>query len=282
MKQSIYHFFSHLIEQKTELVSVKHLDKFHFESSMLSCKSKGKFPDLAIRLNKGDSLFCGGELVELKDSVSYSVSSFNSTIPTGNKAIVNLISGKSNSTREQMEKAGDEIESLPVRDVFYLVRGKKKKDTKVCLVHGKFFETVSEEILISDSFRQAFEERMGEVNEEFSPEFKEKVSKLFNHQDTFSRVRTVTKASVRLRFRIMTEVLAEGNILNSAKYPEIADNTLNFLVPCHTQEEEEKQRRLMAKAFDQRGTKGLFKGLRIFTLKHLLNGPFLVFQAHIK
>ena len=85
MTNSIYHFFSHLSQQKNKLASVKHLEKFPFEIQMLSCKSKGKFPDLAIRLNKSNILFSGGELVELKDSVSYSVSSFNSTIPTGSK-----------------------------------------------------------------------------------------------------------------------------------------------------------------------------------------------------
>ena len=282
MNNSIYHFFSHLVEQKTDLVSVKHLDKFRFDASMLSCKSKGKFPDLAIRLNAPGNIFSGGELVELKDSVSFSVSSFNSTIPTGSKHIAELIAGKNNTIREQMKKVGDDIESLPIRDVFYLVRGKKKKFIKVCLIHGKFFETVSGETLISDSFRQAFEERMKEAGEEFSPEFKEKITKLFSHQDTFSRVRTVTKASVRLRFRIMTEVLAEGNILNSAKYPQIKDNTLNFLVPCHSAEEENLHLKRIKQAFKERGVSSFLKDFDIFTLKHLLNGPFLVFQTAIK
>jgi hypothetical protein len=181
-----------------------------------------------------------------------------------------------------MEKAGDNILSLPVRDVFYLVRGKSNKQIKVCLVHGKFFETVPVPQLISSSFVLALEERMKEIGQELTPEFKIKIQELFDQQETFSKTRTVTKASVRLRFRIMTEVLAEGNLLNNAKYPEIADNTLNFLIPCHSPDEEEKQKRLMANAFDQRGAKGLFKGLRIFTLKHLLNGPFLVFQTAIK
>ncbi len=44
---------------------------------------------------------------------------------------------------------------------------------------------------------------------------------IFSEQESFSKVRNVDKASVKLRFRVMTEVKAEGNILNSNKYPEI-------------------------------------------------------------
>ena len=50
---------------------------------MLSCINKGKFPDLAIKLNRGDPQ-TGGELIELKDSKNYAVASFK-TIPTGEK-----------------------------------------------------------------------------------------------------------------------------------------------------------------------------------------------------
>lgn len=282
MKNSIYHFYCHLIENKSYLISIKQLDKFHFDSKMLSCKNEGKFPDLAIRLNKKDKLFTGGELVELKDSLSYSVSSFNSTIPTGKKSIKELIKGKNNIIRRQMESVGDDIESMLTREVYYLVRGKKKLDTKVCLVNGKFFETVPEDMLISNSFQQAFEERIRESGAEFSPELANKISKLFIQQDTFSKVRTVNNAAVRLRFRIMTEVLAEGNILNPAKYPQIKDNTLNFLVPCHTKEEENLHRKRMEQAFKERKKISFYKNLEIFILKHLLNGPFLVFQIPLK
>ena len=91
---------------------------------MLSCVNKGKFPDLAIKLNHDDGLFSGGELIELKDSSkSYSVASFNSTIPTGEKEIRKLIIGTANVIRTQMQEAGNDILSLPIRQV-YLVRGK--------------------------------------------------------------------------------------------------------------------------------------------------------------
>ena len=154
MVYSIYHFFADLCKKKGEFVSQNKLAAFPFSEQMFSCVNKGKFPDLAIKLNHRDSIFSGGELIELKDSKSsYSVASFNSTIPTGEKDIEKLIEGRTNRIRSQMEEVGDDILSLPIRQVFYLIRGRKRSNVKVCLSHGKFFETVPVSTLISDSFR---------------------------------------------------------------------------------------------------------------------------------
>lgn len=281
MNYSVYHLFCNLVEYKEKLIRLKHLDKFPFEVKMLSCKNKGKFPDLAIKLNRGNSHFSGGELIELKDSKTYTVSSFNSTIPMGSKDISDLVQGKRNTILEQMEKAGNDILSLPVRDVFYLVRGRRNKCVKVSLTHGKFFETISPSSLISQSFLQAVEERLAESGEHVPENLKNLIAKLFIEQETFSKTRTVNKASVRLRFRIMTEVLAEGNILNSGKYPEVKDNTLNFVVPSHSKEEENRHKERMKRAFNERNASALFKHLEIFTLRHHFNGPFLVFQKSL-
>ncbi len=149
---SIYKFFDSLLDGKEKLLQIKKLDKFPFDKKLLSCVNSGIFPDLAIKINPQPSQLTGGELIELKDSVSYTVSSFNSTIPSRTKEISKIIQGENSIIKEQMEKAGDNIYSLPVRDVFYLVRGKKKTKVKVCLVHGSFFETTPIENLISQSF----------------------------------------------------------------------------------------------------------------------------------
>jgi hypothetical protein len=95
---------------------------------------------LAIRLNKQRNEFTGGELIELKDSNSYAVASFNSTIPSRSKRIADIITGKQSVILKQMEKAGDDAFSLPVREVFYLVRGHKQGNRKVCLVYGSFLK----------------------------------------------------------------------------------------------------------------------------------------------
>lgn len=281
MAYSIYHFFAHLCKEKEELLSTNKLENFPFEEQMLSCVNKGRFPDLAIKLNHGDLQFSGGELIELKDSKAYSVSSFNSTIPTGEKDIKKLTEGQENIIRTQMQEAGNDILSLPIRQVFYLIRGRKRQNIKVCLTHGKFFETVPVSTLISESFGQALEERLNELGESLSPSLKQKLLDLFSEQKTFSRTRNIDEASVRLRFRIMTEVKAGANILNSNQYPQIADSTLNFAIPCHNESEQNQHTNKMEIAFDQMNCSKLISQIKIFRLQHHFNGNFLIFQTNL-
>ena len=222
MAYSIYHFFADLCQKSDELTWASPLASFPFDERMLSCVNKGKFPDLAIKLNHDDRLFSGGELIELKDSKSYSVASFNSTIPTGEKDIRKLVGGTENVIRTQMQEAGNDILSLLTRQVFYLVRGKKASDMKVCLSHGKFFETIPVSTLISEAFGQALEERLAELELELSEPMKQALLDIFSEQETFSRTRSIENASVRLRFRIMTQVEKGANLLNPNQYPQSA------------------------------------------------------------
>lgn len=127
MTYSIYHFFADLCQKKEEFFPENELESFPFDEQMLSCVGDGKFPDLAIKLNNDNEQFTGGELIELKESKDkYSVASFNSTIPTGEKDIRTLTEGKTNTIRTQMQEAGNNILSLPIRQVFYLVRGRRQ------------------------------------------------------------------------------------------------------------------------------------------------------------
>ena len=277
MAYSIFHFFYSLVQTKTSFKKVKTLAKFPFDKNLLSCKNKGVFPDIAIRLNKNRKIFTGGELIELKDSNSYAVSSFNSTIPSRAKKIEDIITGENSIIKQQMERVGNDIFSLPIRDVYYLVRGRKKNHTKVCLVYGSFFETINVGSLISQSFSQVLEERLKESGEKISEEFKRVLLSIFSQQENFSKVRNVERASVKLRFRIMTEVKTEGNILNSRKYPEIKDDTLNFILPCH----DEKQERDMHKKLEAVFSKKELQEFSIFKIKHHFNGYFLVLQAKL-
>ena len=281
MANSIYHFFADLCQKKGKFATPNPLDTFSFNEDMLSCINKGKFPDLAIKLNHNDSIFSGGELIELKDSKSYSVASFNSTIPTGEKDVQKLIEGAENIIRAQMQEVGDDILSLRIRQVFYLIRGRNRSNVKVCLAHGKFFETIPVPTLISESFGQALEERLNELGTSLSASMKQKLLDLFSEQETFSRTRSVDNASVRLRFRVMTEVKAGGNILNQNQYPQIDDNTLNFAVPCHNEVEQKLHIDRMKIVFEQMNISNLFSQIKIFTLQHHFNGPFLIFQTNL-
>ena len=277
MTFSIYHFFYSIVQQKHLFKKPKKLDEFPFDERLLACKNIGVFPDLAIRINKDRKTFEGGELIELKDSDSYTVSSFNSTIPSRSKNIGDIISGEHSIIKGQMEKAGNDMLSLPVRDVFYLVRGKKSGHIKVCLVYGSFFETISVESLISQSFYQVLEERLKESGKEISDELKNTLVSVLSQQQSFSRVRNVEKASVKLRFRIMTEVKAEGNILNSTKYPEIKDDTLNFILHCHDEKQEQDTIHKLDMVFNKRE----LQDFNIFKIKHYFNGHFLVLQTSL-
>lgn len=275
MSSSIYHFFKTLFEKKDLLKSITKLDDFPFDETLLSCKRVGQFPDLAIKICKDNELFTGGELVELKDSKSYTVSSFNSTIPTGKKQIEKIFKSKNSEVFSQMEEAGDDIFSLPERDIFYLIRGKRKDNCKIVLVHGSFFETVKVSDLISKSFNQVLKETMEISETKLDEETKNLLETLFSEQTSFSKVRNVENASVKLRFRIMTEVKAEGNILNSKKYPELSDNTLNFILPSYSEDDNRLNIDKMNVVFDD------LDSFNIFQIKHHFNGNFLVFQTSL-
>ena len=177
-----------------------------------------------------------------------------------------------------MEKAGDSVLSLPKRDVYYLVRGRKADSMKVVLVHGSFFETVNTNDLISKSFSQVFNERIKQSGINVATEIKELFSDVFSEQENFSRVRDVEKASVKLRFRIMTEVKAEGNILNNEKYPQILDDTLSFILPKHVENDAVIIKGKMKIIFSNKE----FVKFKIFDIKHHFNGYFRVYQTKLK
>lgn len=276
---SIYHFFKTLVLKKEQFFSTAKLEDFPFDANLLSCKNVGQFPDLAIKLSSQNAEFTGGEMIELKDSETYSISSFNSTIPTGKKDIVKIIKKENTSIKQKMEQVGDDIFSLKERDVYYLVRGKNKKKSmqKIALVHGSFFETIKIKELISQSFSQVLNERLTQSDLTITTEIKELLTTMFSEQENFSKVRTVDNASVKLRFRIMTEVKAQGNILNDTQYPEILGNTLNIIIPYHSEEDRILAHKRMNIVF----TKQEFLAFKEIKLKHHFNGYFVVFQVTI-
>jgi hypothetical protein len=268
---SIYHFFASLIRRKEVLVSAGKIQPEHFDIELFSSyNSRGKFPDMVIRLNTGDPEMKGGELIELKDCESYTVASFNSTIPTGKKDLTKILKPNSQMQR-QMQRFGESIQSHPIRDVFYFIRGRKAENIKVCLVHGSFFETISPTELITGAVQQVLEEKLSTALDE---EMKATLLTGLSEQESFSRVRHVDGASVSIRFRIMTEANPSGNIL---QYPEIQDNTLNFVVPSHSPEQDEIEQGRVRRALAQ----DEYDRLTIKRIKHPLNGDFQVFQTSL-
>lgn len=272
MMYSIYHFFAKLIRERTSLRASTVLEQLPVlqDRSWFSCVNVGQFPDRIIRTNPSPSAYTGGELLELKDPKSYTVSSFNSTIPSGNKNIADFLTP---NIRAQMTTAGEDIEGLPVRDVFYMVRGRSPDQTytKICLIHGCFFETIPVSQLISQAFGQILEERLGTNLDEAT---KLAIISALTDQSSFSRVRNVPEASVKPRFRLMTEVKREANLLNGHQYPEIVDDSLNLVIPIRDPEADQG---IVQLARDALGD--LFELVQTKHVKHPLNGWFVVFQC---
>lgn len=187
---------------------------------MLVCQNKGIFPDLVLRLNGDQSIFTGGELIELKESKSCSIASFNSTIPTGEKAIDDLLEAAP-SVGEAMRNKGEQPEDLPVRQVFYLVKGFCERNLRICLVHGRYFQTLDTATLIRKAFYRVFADMLESSQMQF-----ELPENLRFRQATFSQTRHIEGAAVSLRFRIMTQVEPAANVL---RY--VTDSALNFLLP---------------------------------------------------
>ena len=262
---SIYHFFKFLVDNRHKLGDISNLEDLEFDHNFISSRNKGVFPDLAIKISADD--LQGGEFVEIKDSKSYNIASFNSTIPTGKKDIQDIVNVNP-SIKKQMSQAGNNIDSIPSRDVYYLIRGKKSNHTKIVLVHGSFFETIPVKDLISC----AFADILKDVN--LDDKDIERLAKLFSSQKLFSRVRHVKKAAIKIRFRVMSEVKIRANLLNANNYPEIIDDSLNLCIPYREIYERDIIINRFNSIFDD--------GFSIIDLTHKVdNSKFLLFQTKI-
>ncbi len=226
-------------------------------------------------------------MIELKDSTTYSISSFNSTIPSEVKSVSVL----TRALREKTSPSGE----LPNRRVYYLIRGRDMRaepapKAKVCLVSGKFFETIPVSELLPAAFRRvAHDSSAGEV------EIPDEYLRLFRNQEDFASSRQVEGASVKIRFRVMADAHPTANLLREANYPMIKDNTLSFLEPDEDLSHvdiEERQFSWSSCPASLRCTEA-FKNLSIAIdeidsslktdvllskLQHPLNGPFFLAQ----
>ncbi|MFA5805434.1 MAG: hypothetical protein WC879_12405 [Melioribacteraceae bacterium] len=76
----------------------------------------------------------------------------------------------------------------------------------------------------------------------------------------------------------MTEVKAEGNILNNEQYPQILDDTLSFVLPKHVENDAVIIKEKMKIIFSN---KELVR-FEVFDIKHHFNGYFRVYQTKLK
>ena len=141
------------MERRGYFVQDNKLEDFAFPRNMIAAESRSGFPDFVLKTNR-DGLLSGGEFIELKDARSYQISSFNSTLP----GAIKPVSALPNNMQTQLLEAGEDLDSIPERDVYYLVRGIRLTISsplaKTVLVSGAFFETVPVDEVLTDAFEQ--------------------------------------------------------------------------------------------------------------------------------
>ena len=289
---SVFHFFARLLERRGYFVQDNKLEDFAFPRGMIAAESRSGFPDFVLKTN-GDGPLAGGEFIELKDAKSYQIASFNSTLPSATKPVASL----TQNLKNQMLEAGEDIEAVPQRDVYYLVRGIKRTTSsplaKTVLVSGAFFETVPVDEVLTGAFMQV---AAASASEDVD------VSELTQHfdirQSNFAETRRVEGSSITVHFTVMAQVDLRANLLNEGRYPMIEANTLTMLVhePRLTapslagefyawDEAPEAIKECDGYAYLGDALDAVDAGLKavvgVSVLRHPMNGPFFMAQAGI-
>lgn len=193
-------------------------------------KDSGVFPDFLLGLD-ANATFGNGTLIELKDSKSDSIASFNSTIPTRFKSLNDV---KRISKRTLVLNAAQLYDfplsvdpsylSVP-RACFYLIRTQSKNQDKVriSLVEGSFFETLPKEDVLERVWDQVLV--AAGIPSDNRSQIVELLASL--EQAEIARSREIKGASIKPRLRLMAEVHKEAKIHS---YPEIHPRTINLVI----------------------------------------------------
>jgi len=243
---------------------------------LLYSKSE-QFPDFMFKVRKHAGRLICGSLLELKDSKSGSIASFNSTLPTKYKNLdeIDVINGKNLVSRVASiidgELSSERFYHSFERGCFYLVRTHAGKDDKVkiSVVDGSFFETVPKEHLIYQMFLNILRNHLEKKEIKIPPETLTQLEKALSHvtdQTIIASSQIIEKASVRPRLRIMAELHSEGNP-HSSFYPEVSERSLNFIVGAPAYKKE------LAVVISQK-----IPEIKRFTIQHKRNGKHVVFQ----
>jgi hypothetical protein len=236
-----------------------------------------QFPDFLFKVRKGqDKLICGS-LLELKDSKSGSIASFNSTLPTKYKSLeeIDVINGNKLVSRVARLLDGKLAYSQDYytfqRQSLYLIRTRKDdyQRVRVSIVDGSFFETIPNDHLIYQMFLNILRLHLEKKELKIAPEILKQVEDAFSHitnHTIISASQLIEKASIKPRLRIMAEVHPEGNP-HSSFYPQISEGSLTLILQAssYTKELERQLHREIPH-------------IEIFSIHHKRNGEHIVFQ----
>ena len=290
MTASAYHLFNDIYQRRHNLKSTRlAAENFMLRDDLIACRGgSALFPDIVLQTNQNNSMFQGGEFIEIKDARNgYTIASFNSTIPSAYKNTIEYITPRGKLYKQMRENQDIDPYLLNIREVYYLIRGYKSNNCKVCLVQGSFFETISATNNIKSALKDALYEAMQDTNLKDDSDAIRAAERVlgFNwKREHLAKVRKNKDASVSIRMRVMSEVINEANVLNPNLYPAIKDNTLNMIVPGspdqNYQKLEQEAIRKMASTFGNKKD-CLPDDLIVNKLKHLKNGSFILFQTNI-
>lgn len=235
-----------------------------------------EFPDFVYKSRNQNGQPVCGSLLETKDTAGGTISSFNSTIPTGTKNLKEIDAINNSEIVSRITRIKDEeLAELPgyysyQRRCFYLVRTHRgTPKAKTSLIDGSFFETLPKDKMISQMFLNILEQHRAQnklkVTKKELDEFKAIFSQV-NDQAIIAGSQSIDKASIKPRLRIMAEVNPEGNP-HSQHYPQIGEQTVNFILP-QKQVSEDIAASLLKQSL----------GLKQLTIQHKRNGRYIVFQ----
>ncbi|MDW8417748.1 MAG: hypothetical protein RML92_09390 [Bacteroidia bacterium] len=177
----------------------------------------GAFPDFVLAW-QGTGAIGDGALLELKDSTGQGIASFNSTLPTARKRLSSL----SSMVREMISRVDQGPDE---RDCFYLIRTMRNSPihVRLSLVHGAFFETLPTPEVLKSLWRAVFNQ--AQVPPTLQEEILLYLSSL--ERSEIAQTRSIPKASIKPRLRIMSEIHSEGN---PQLYPEILPTSFHLIV----------------------------------------------------
>lgn len=185
--------------------------------------NSGSFPDFVVCAEAPSDLR-GGVFVECKSTAGKTISSFNSTMPSRSKSLEEVARGVAKSVRWFEERRG---QPSPVeRRCFYAIRtfAGDPVECRLSIVDGAFFETIPHDQLLEQAFRELL---VGEASVE--PCTAHAVAKLLARVDRkdIARTRHIPNASIKPRFRVMSEVHSEGN---PHEYEAICPRSVNLVL----------------------------------------------------
>ena len=257
--------------------SEEFIDKLKSEGiskNVLYSKSD-QFPDIVFNTKILNTRLINGSLLELKDSKSDTISSFNSTLPTKQKNLKKIEKLNGNNLITKIVRIFDPNCSHPdfetyERKCFYFIRTglRDSSKIKISLVDGSFFETIPSEKLINETILSILKKHVEAGLVSYTESDWDKLNALLepiNNQNLIASSKNIDKASVKPRIRLMAEVHREGNP-HSAVYPEIASGTFNFIVS-------DKHENEVGVFFEEKEA-----DLEKFKITHKRNGKYMVFQ----